>query len=194
MFPTTIWDLVRAAGDGQPAALDALALDYRDPVLAFVRRRGIAGAEAEDLCQEVFVRLLAGGVIGKADVRKGRFRTLLCTVTIRVIQDWTRRQRTREVSAEGLDVATAAPDFDRLWVRHLLSRALAQLKATSPHAYDVIRSHLAGEKPDRNRLWIARRKLAALMRREIAITCRSPREVQEELAALSPYLRPQGRR
>jgi len=185
-----MWDLVRAAGDGQPAALEALAVEYRDPVLAFVRGRGVDGTEAEDLCQDVFVRLLAGGVFGKADARKGRFRSLLCTVAIRTIQDWNRRRRPRELPAAELDLAIAAGDFDRLWVRHLLSRALAQLRARSPQAYDVIRSHLAQDKPDRNRLWIARRKLAALMRREIAITCRSSRDVEEEIAALSPYLRP----
>lgn len=185
-----MWDLVRAAGQGQPAALETFAMEYRGPVLAFIRRHGIDGTEAEDLCQDVFVRLLAGGVIGKADARKGRFRTLLCTVAIRVIQDRNRRRRPRELPAAELDVATTATDFDRLWVRHLLGRALAQLKARSPQAYDVIRGHLAEERPERNKLWIARRKLAALMRREIAITCRSPREVEEEIAALSPYLRP----
>ncbi|MGH9197626.1 MAG: RNA polymerase sigma factor [Acidimicrobiia bacterium] len=188
MFPTTVWDVVRAAGDREPGALDQVAEDYRAPVLAFIRSRGVDGNLAEDLCQDVFVRLIAGDVLAKADAAKGRFRSLLCTVTIRVIQDWSRRRR--EIPSSNLDLAVAAPGFDRVWVVHLVERALKELKQDSPRSYDVVRRHLAGQKPDRNKLWIARRKLVSLIRREIALTCRSPREIEDEVAALSPYLRP----
>lgn len=187
MFPTTVWDVVRAAGGRDPDALDQIAQEYRAPVLAFIRMRGFDASLAEDLCQDVFVRLLAGGVIGKADAQKGSFRSLLCTVTIRVIQDWRRRRH--EIPAPEVDVAVEAPSFDRVWVRFLLERALKGLREASPRSYEVMRSHLAGERPDRNKLWIARRKLISLMRREIALTCRSPEDIEDEVAHLSPYLR-----
>jgi DNA-directed RNA polymerase specialized sigma24 family protein len=188
VFPTTVWDVVQAAGGRDPEALAKIAQQYRAPVLAFVRSRGVDASLAEDLCQDVFVRLLAGGVIAKADAEKGSFRSLLCTVSIRVIQDWSRKRR--EVPAPDLDVAIVAPSFDRLWVRYLLERALKRLKESSPGSYAVLQSHLAGEKPHRNKLWIARRKLISLMRQEIALTCRSSREIEDEIAHLSPYLRP----
>lgn len=188
MFHTTVWEVVHAAGSQDSDAISQIAEEYRTPILAFIRSRGIDGAQAEDLCHDVFVRLLAGGVLAKADADKGRFRTLLCTVTIRVIQDWSRRKR--EVPSSELDPAAPLPAFDRLWVLHLVERAFQQLKATSPKSYDVLRSHLRGEPPDRNKLWIARGKLASLIRREIAKTCRSPEELEAELASLSPYLRP----
>lgn len=188
MFQTTMWDVVRAAGAEDQAAVTRIAEDYRAPILGFIRTRGIDGAQAEDLCHDVFVRLLAGGVLSKADANKGRFRNLLCTVTIRVIQDWSRRHR--EVPCDDLDSVVAPPGFDRLWVLHLVERAFKQLKATSPRSYEVLRSHLREQAPDRNKLWIARRKLASLIRREIAITCRSAEEVDAEVAWLSPYLRP----
>lgn len=189
VFPTTIWDVVRAAGGQDPAALAQIAEEYRAPVLAFVRSRGVDVSLAEDLCQDVFVRVLAGGVLSKADAEKGRFRSLLCTVTVRVIQDWSRRHR--EIPTEDLDVTVVTPSFDRLWVRYLLERALKRLREDSPASYEILRSHLAGDKPHRNKLWIARRKLISLMRREIALTCGSSQEIEDEIAHLSPYLRPQ---
>ena len=188
MFHTTVWDIVDAAGAQDPAAVSRIAEDYREPIVAFIRSRGIDPVQAEDLCHDVFVRLLTGGVLAKADSAKGRFRTLLCTVTIRVIQDWSRRRR--EVPCEDLDAEAPAPAFDRLWVLHLMERAFRQLKTSSPRSYDVLRSHLGDETTDRNKLWIARQKLAALVRREVASTCRSPEELEAELTALSPYFRP----
>ena len=188
MFPTTVWEDIEAAGGSDPDALDRLAQQYRAAILAFIRRRGIEGNVAEDLCHEVFVRLIAGKVLAKADSGRGRFRSLLCTVTVRVIQDWSRKQA--PVPVGDVDPAELAPDFDRVWVLHLVERAFKRLKETSPQSYDVLSSHLAGQEPDRNKLWIARSKLTALIRREIAVTCRSTQEVDEEIVRLTPYLRP----
>lgn len=188
MFPTTVWEDVEAAGGSDPEALERLAQQYRAAILAFIRRRGIEGSVAEDLCHEVFVRLISGKVLAKADAGRGRFRSLLCTVTVRVIQDWSRKQTPLPVG--DVDPAELAPDFDRVWVLHLVERSLRRLKETGPGAYDVLSSHLAGQEPDRNKLWIARNKLMALIRREIAVTCRSSQEVDEEIVRLTPYLRP----
>lgn len=191
MFPTTVWDVVHAAGAHDPGALEAFARDYRAPVAAFIRRRGFPADQAEDLCQDVFVRLLAGGVLAKADARRGTFRSLLCTVTMRVIQD--RRRRHEELTGEDCDPPAPEPDFNRDWAVHLTSLALRALREANPRAYHVVHGHLAGEKQDRNKLWIARRKLVSLIRREIALTCRSREEIEREVAVLSPYLRPSSR-
>ena len=187
MFQTTVWEVVQAAGAHDPDALARIAEEYRAPILQFIRSRGISSAHAEDVCHDVFVRLLAGGVLAKADADKGRFRTLLCTVTIRAMQDWSRKHR--EIAGLDIDPAAPMPAFDRLWVLHLVQRAFQQLKATSPRSYDVLRNHLRERSSDRNKLWIARGKLASLIRREVTMTCRSPQEVETELASLSPYLR-----
>lgn len=187
MFPTTVWDLVRGAGERDPEALERFARDYRPPVLEYVRRR-VPGADADDLCQDVFVRLLAGGVLARADARKGSFRSLLRTITRRVILDWHRKRRRHpRFDAEP---AAPEPDFDRAWAVHLTERALARLARESEGYHRVLQHHLAGEKQDRGKLWIARGKLKALIRHEIALTCRSPEEIEEEYALLAPYLRP----
>jgi RNA polymerase sigma factor (sigma-70 family) len=189
VFQTTVWDVVRAAGAGDQGALAQIAEEYRTPILSFIRSRGMDVPQAEDLCHDVFVRVITGGVLAKADPDRGRFRTLLCTVTIRVLQDWGRRHR--ELPMEDLDPAAPPPAFDRLWMLYLVERAFRQLQSTSPRSYEVLQEHLRGQTPHRNKLWIARRKLSALIRQEIARTCRTPEELEAEVASLSPYLRPE---
>jgi RNA polymerase sigma factor (sigma-70 family) len=188
VFQTTVWDVVRAAGSGDEVALAQIAEEYRKPILSFIRSRGIDTPQAEDLCHDVFVRVLAGSVLAKADPDRGRFRTLLCTVTIRVLQDWSRRHR--EIQIEDLDPEAPPPSFDRLWTLYLVERAFRRLQDTSPKSYEVLRDHLGGKAPHRNKLWIARSKLSALIRQEIAKTCNTPEELEDEVARLSPYLRP----
>jgi DNA-directed RNA polymerase specialized sigma24 family protein len=188
VFQTTVWEVVRAAGAGDETALGLIAEEYRTPILSFIRGRGIDRPQAEDLCHDVFVRLLAGGVIAKADPDRGRFRSLLCMVTTRVLQDWSRRHR--ELTSDEIDPVAPAPAFDRLWTLHLVERAFRQLQVTSPKSYETLRDHLGGQSPHRNKLWLARRRLAALIRQEIARTCRTPEELEAEVACLSPYLRP----
>jgi RNA polymerase sigma factor (sigma-70 family) len=188
VFQTTVWEVVRAAGAGDEAALAQIAEEYRSPIVQFIQSRGVPSPQAEDLCHDVFLRIMTGGVLAKADRDRGRFRSLLCTVTIRVVQDWGRRHR--ELPFEDLDPVAPAHAFDRLWTLYLVERAFRRLKETSPRSYDALRDHLAGKSLHRNKLWIARRKLAELIRQEIGRTCRTADELEAEVASLSPYLRP----
>lgn len=185
MFPTTVWTVIRDAGGRDPAALERFAGDYRAPVLSYIRGRGLP--DAEDLCQDVFVRVFSGDVLAKADEARGRFRGLLLTVVRRVIQDSLRRRRP-DTPVENLEPAARDPDFDRAWVLHLTERALERLRERESPYYAVLKGHLAGEAQNRNKLWIARNKLAALIRHEIALTCRSHEEFEEEAAYLSTFL------
>lgn len=196
MFPTTVWTTIRDAGGSDPAALEDFARSYRRPVLDAIRRRGFTGEDAEDLCQEVFLRVLQGGVLAKADRERGRFRSLLLAVTHRSILDRLRRQRPESALPEdagAADDGTAEAEFDRDWVWHLTTRALERLRASGSPYHAVLERHLAGEPQDRNKLWIARGKLAGLVRGEISATCASPDDYERELAHLAPYLGPAGR-
>jgi len=189
VFPTTVWTVVRDAGRNDARALEEVAAAYRRPVLDFIRAKGVTGHDAEDCCQEVFVRLLRSGVLARADASKGRFRGLLCTITVRMIIDRRRRRSPPEPVAD-LEPAASEPEFDRAWALHLVERALDALAEESPRWHAVLEGHLRGEKQATNRLWIARGKLKALLRRQVALTCRSPGEIEDELAALAPYLGP----
>lgn len=188
MFPTTIWTNIARAGASDAEALERFAREYRNPVLSFARARGFRGADADDVCHDVFLRLLSGKVLARATAARGRFRNLLLSVAVHVIQDRLRRRR--ETPSDEIEIVEQDPDFDREWALELTSRALARLRAEGSPYYDVLDQHLAGVPQDRNKLWIARGKLIALIRHEVALTCTSHAELEQELAYLSPYLRP----
>ena len=92
-----------------------------------VPRIGLQGHDAEDLCQDVFVCVLAGGVLAKADPDRGRFRSLLLAVTTHVIFDRLRKRC--EVPVEDIEPPQPdAPDeFDRSWALHGTERAIQRL-------------------------------------------------------------------
>ena len=182
-----MWTVIREAGANDRLALERFAADYRGAVLGYVRSRGHDAGRAEDLCHDVFVRLLSGNVLAKADAARGRFRSLLLCVARRVLQDDLRKRRP-EVTVEELEVVERDPDFDRAWVVHLAERAIERMREEGSPYHAVLTRHLAGDAQDRNKLWIARTKLVSLIRHEIALTCRSHEEFEEEVAYLSQFL------
>jgi RNA polymerase sigma-70 factor (ECF subfamily) len=80
-FATTRWSVVLAARETDPAhsaaALERLCGTYWYPLYAFLRRQGCAPADAQDLTQDFFARLLSHDYIAVADPARGRFRTFL---------------------------------------------------------------------------------------------------------------------
>lgn len=80
-FATTRWSLIAAASGPLPdpsrAALGALCEAYWYPLYAFARRSGEAPADAQDLVQGFFARLIEKDWVGQADRDRGRFRTFL---------------------------------------------------------------------------------------------------------------------
>ena len=82
----TRWTLIGAARGGDAGAQRLFADKYRGPVLAYLRRRGL-DADAEDVTQEVFLRLFRGGVLDRATESGGRFRDLLLAVTKHTLTD-----------------------------------------------------------------------------------------------------------
>ncbi|MFG0316012.1 MAG: sigma factor, partial [Planctomycetota bacterium JB042] len=67
MFPTTIWTTIRDAAGADDAARERFARQYREPVARYVRSRGVASHDADDLTQDVFVRLFRSGLLERAD-------------------------------------------------------------------------------------------------------------------------------
>ncbi len=167
---------------------------YRQPILEFIRTRGFQGNDAEDLCQDVFVRVLKGGVLAKADRDRGRFRSLLLSVTTHVILDRLRKRRETPVEDPELHqpAGSQEPEFDQGWALYLTQRAMERLADEGSPYYKVLEGHLSGNPQDRNKLWIARRKLAAHIRREVAFTCATRDDFEEEMAYLARFLRPRG--
>jgi RNA polymerase sigma factor (sigma-70 family) len=150
-FPTTRWSRVARAGDlGASDAREALAelsAAYWYPVYALIRHLRKSDADALDLTQEYFARLLAKPVLAAADPARGRFRAFLRTDCRFFLSDCSDREQARKrgggrqaltidgEEAEGRYLVEPAhqltPDhlFDRAWALALLGRALERLAA-----------------------------------------------------------------
>ncbi|MEQ1851650.1 MAG: sigma-70 family RNA polymerase sigma factor [Chthoniobacteraceae bacterium] len=149
-FETTRWSLVAlAGGDASEAdtALNELCRVYWMPIYAEIRRRGHAPADAQDLTQEFFARLLRRNAFGRAEKEKGRFRSyLLAALDYFLADDW--REKMAEKRGGGavllpLDAeegetwfrelpaseGTPADAFDRGWAIILMDHALSALRA-----------------------------------------------------------------
>jgi DNA-directed RNA polymerase specialized sigma24 family protein len=93
-FPTTHWTLVMRLHEGgaaRHAALDELCALYWYPIYAFLRRRGFAQHDAEDVTQSFFAKLLRDETFEVADAQKGKLRTLLLASLERHLADQHRR-------------------------------------------------------------------------------------------------------
>ena len=118
-FPVTQWTVVLAAG-GTPSPESARALErlcgaYWYPLYAFVRRRGYSPADAEDLTQEFFARLLDHNWIAHADRHRGRFRSFLLMAMKRFLaKEWDKAKTLKR----GGQVRFVALQFDTAETRY----------------------------------------------------------------------------
>jgi RNA polymerase sigma-70 factor (ECF subfamily) len=150
-FVTTRWSLVLSAGNQKSpqsaAALEKLCRAYWYPLYAFVRRRGQSPEDARDLTQEFFARLLERNWIGRAEERKGRFRSFLLSAMNHFLADeWDRaRAQKRGGGAtpvplqfdtaetryghEPADNVTPEQSYERQWALTLLDEVLQRLRA-----------------------------------------------------------------
>jgi RNA polymerase sigma-70 factor (ECF subfamily) len=150
-FRTTHWSVVLRAGDsqsaGSAAALEQLCRAYWNPLYSFVRRSGHSPEDAQDLTQEFFARLLAGGALKTADPDQGRFRSFLLTMLTRMMaSEWRHEHRQKRGGGavvfsldaqaaedryqfEPPDPVTPETIFERRWAETVLDRVLDRLEA-----------------------------------------------------------------
>jgi len=151
VFATTHWSVVRTAAHPESpmarAALEKLCQTYWYPLYAYVRRRGHSAADAQDLTQAFFARLLERNWVGAADRERGRFRTFLLTAMSRFLaDDWDKVRAQKRGgglaplplqwdTAEtryGLEPADAAAtpeqSYERRWALTLLDTVLQRLR------------------------------------------------------------------
>jgi RNA polymerase sigma-70 factor (ECF subfamily) len=163
--------LRRAAGGPSTEAREALARlseAYWPPVYAFIRRRGLSPADAEDLTQSYFARFFEKGYVQDYRPEVGRFRTFLrASVSHFLANEWDRQRAQKRGGGKAplsLDAATAeerlrlepvdrlTPEavFERQWAATLLSRCLERLRreqaaAGSLERFERLRAFLSGD-------------------------------------------------
>ena len=171
-FATTRWSVVLAAGRRgsakSEAALATLCETYWYPLYAFVRRRGHDRAEAEDLTQGFFARLLEKKDLRQVQREKGKFRSfLLASLKHYIINEWDRSRAAKRgggrkhlsfdfEAGEGryrLEPAgghTPEAIFERQWALALLEKVQEALRGEFRNAgkeghFDRLRVCLTGE-------------------------------------------------
>ena len=151
-FQTTNWSLVFAAG-GSPDALNDLCARYWTPVFAFVRRSGHEAADAEDLTQAFFSRMLEHRDFAQADPRRGKFRSFLLGALKHFLSNERDRVRAKkrgggvvhvEIDVDTSDDAlTPEQVFDKQWALTVVERALRALREGG--ASDDLMPFLSGD-------------------------------------------------
>lgn len=148
-FTTTHWSVVlNAAAGASPLAdeaLEKLCTAYWKPLYGYIRGRGYTEADAEDLTQEFFARLLAKQFLSGVHSGKGKFRCfLLASVKHFLANQWDRATALKRGGRQPLLPYDGAAEeyfagdaqeevypeatFDRQWALAVLEQAMRSLK------------------------------------------------------------------
>jgi hypothetical protein len=147
-FPTTDWGAISAAGgDGATArpALGRLLERYLPALKSYLRVKWrVTGDRCDDLLQGfVAEKVLEQGLIGRAEVQRGRFRNFLMTALDRfLISDFRRGVAARRSPGQGASAAggngngdatevpggVGADVFDLAWARQVLDLTLQRMR------------------------------------------------------------------
>ena len=153
------------------AALAELCRAYWYPLYAYVRRKGYAVADAQDLTQHFFARLLEKNYVGAADRRKGKFRSfLLASLEHFLAKEWTRAHRLKRGGGvsiiawdafdpeeryhlEPADDSTAERIYERRWALTVLEQAMSALTVEyvaegKQRVFEELKPFISGEDQD----------------------------------------------
>ncbi len=152
-FPPTHWSVIANASETEEGAAQAglaeLCQTYWAPLYGFVRSRGYAVPDAEDLTQGFFAYLIEHRIYTRADRGKGKFRSFLLASLKNFLSDAFDRAQTlkrgggqtflpleeeRAAEAESLFQTHSVMSnedqlFDRGWAETLVAAGLARLAA-----------------------------------------------------------------
>ncbi len=162
-FQTTHWTVVLLAGRGGSAeaadALEKLCRGYWYPLYTYIRRRGYEVAEAQDLTQDFFARMLAKDWLARAEPARGRFRCfLLASLNHFLANEWHRSQcqkrgggnrvisldDTAELRYGSQPATQETPEkaYERQWALTLFEHALQSLRMEFARSGDEQRYEL----------------------------------------------------
>ena len=160
-MPETRATLIRRVKDPADTTAWREFVQLYQPLLhAYVRKRGPGGADADDVVQDVFTRLVSALARFDLDHSKGRFRTWLWQVTQSSLADWGRRRTARskaerrwaelEVRRVVTDLVTEDEDAEwlEMYRKRILGAALERVKkASQPTPWRCFEDRVLANRP-----------------------------------------------
>lgn len=150
-FTRTQWTLVLSAKSAPPhdrlEALESLCRSYWPPIYAYIRQNGYRPADAQDLTQEFFARLLEKDFLQHLTHQRGKFRSFLLTFVNHMLSDERDKQRAKKRGGDQTQISleqfasweaeliprnptnNLETTFDRNWAHTVLKRASELLEA-----------------------------------------------------------------
>jgi RNA polymerase sigma-70 factor (ECF subfamily) len=152
------------------AALERLCSIYWYPLYAFVRRQGFVAADAQDLTQSFFARLIEKQDLADVDRAKGKFRSfLLAAMKNFLANEWDKMKAQKRgggwknftsldaksaetrYAVEPADPMTADKIFERNWALTLLDEVLKHVREDFEsegklELFEALKSTLTSEK------------------------------------------------
>ena len=181
---------------------------YWYPLYAYLRRRGYAQEEAEDLVQGFFAQLLEKDYIKAADRSRGRFRSFLLTS----LKNYAATLSLDFQDAEGrytvapADGRTPEQEFDRGWAMAQIEHVLERMRneagdGESAERFELLHGFLTGSAEADSYKEVAqqldmsegavkvavhrlRRRFGAVLREEVARTLADDADVDDEIRHL----------
>lgn len=135
-FLTTRWSVVVRAGSSGPEAreaLEVLCATYWWPLYAFLRRRGLDAARAEDVVQDFLAELVASDRLAHVAADRGRFRGWLLAALKFHLGHERERERTHKRGGAVRFVSLDAQTADARW--QLASRSELDPERTFEREY-----------------------------------------------------------
>lgn len=144
-YSSSIWTTLIHAQAGSKEALERICGRYRPVVRAFLSSKGMREVDAEDLTQEVFIRLVHGRLLQRAEAGRARFRSFLLGITKNVLLEERKKRKALKrspgappLSLDAQEGGIALADmiagrvqdeqFDALWLCNLIQAALNDLR------------------------------------------------------------------
>jgi RNA polymerase sigma-70 factor (ECF subfamily) len=133
VFATTHWSVVAACQAESPAqeteveaAIARLCSDYWPAIYSFVRRRGYAPADAQDLVQGFFSHFLQKRIYLQADSRRGKFRTFLLAALKSYLADSWRKERAAKRGGPALFLTHQLDEAEKLYTEEMPNPVLSE--------------------------------------------------------------------
>ena len=173
LFATTHWSVILTARDGNESqthdALSRLCEAYWYPLYAYLRRRGFASSDAEDITQSFLAYLLSKDFLARVKPEHGKFRSFLLASLNHFVSDHLdkehRQKRGGGQRILSLDAAHAEQRyglepademdpqkiFERRWALTLVEAALRRMESEAASAgklelFHRLKTALVGER------------------------------------------------